>query len=73
MNEKQKKQIRESRYITKLIEKSNGKITAKNYVGSKDYLKARCLTCNYEWDIRADHLLERPDCPKCRKMSKIIT
>lgn len=73
MNEKQKKQIRESRYITKLIEKSNGKITAKNYVGSKDYLKARCLTCNYEWDIRADHLLERPYCPKCRKMSKIIT
>ena len=54
-------------YQEKLTEKSHGKLLAINYHGSKEKLSVGCSECGNVWKIRADHLLDRPYCPKCKK------
>lgn len=55
-----------NRYAEKILEKSNGKIKVLTFINSKANVKALCLECGYEWNIRADHLQERCYCPKCK-------
>ncbi|MGN0621205.1 MAG: exonuclease domain-containing protein [Porcipelethomonas sp.] len=57
-------------YVDKIKERSSEKVTALQYNGSKEKLTAECLICHHQWSIRADHLLLRPYCPKCRKHKK---
>ncbi len=54
-------------YQEKLTERSHGKLLAINYHGSREKLSVGCSECGNVWKIRADHLLDRPYCPKCRK------
>lgn len=54
-------------YQAKLEERSNHKVTAMSFKDSRSPAKAKCLICGYEWEARADHLLERPYCPTCKK------
>ena len=57
---------KESKYQYKLAEKSNFTLKINGYSGSKEIIDVKCLLCGYEWKYRADHLLERPYCPKCK-------
>lgn len=61
------KKVKLERYLKKLNEKSDGMITTSEYIGAKEKVIAKCLSCKFEWSIRADHLLERCYCPKCKK------
>ncbi len=54
------------KYQQKISERSNNNITIIKYYGAKEKLTAKCNNCGYEWKIRADHLLERPYCTKCK-------
>ena len=54
------------RFSEKVFKKSNGTIAVLKYYGSKSNAEVGCLNCNNVWKIRADHLLERCYCPKCR-------
>ena len=54
-------------YYDKLAKKSNGNITVTEYVGAKEKVNATCKLCGYNWDVRADHLLTRTYCPRCKK------
>lgn len=62
----ERKNIRAANYAIKLLQKSNGSIYAKNYIGAKDNVTAECLKCGHKWNIRADHLLDRLHCPNCK-------
>ena len=57
---------REEKYKTKIREKSNGKLEILAYYGSREKTKVKCTVCQHEWEYRADHLLERCRCPKCK-------
>lgn len=59
-------QNRTIRYREKVQQRSNGNIEILSYISSKEKVNAKCLICNYEWHIRADHLLERCYCPNCK-------
>ena len=64
----EEKQIKRANYFYYNLEKkSNGKILCSNYKGAKEKVTASCLKCGYEWERRADKLLERAYCPKCHK------
>ena len=54
------------RFSEKVFKKSNGTIAVLKYYGSKSNAEVGCLNCNNVWKIRADHLLERCYCPKCK-------
>lgn len=56
-------------YAEKVHQKSKGKLKVmpEDYVSSRDKVKVRCLECGWEWERRADHLLERCLCPKCMR------
>ncbi|PGT19298.1 excinuclease ABC subunit C [Bacillus cereus] len=60
---------RAENYKQKVIIKSNNTIEVLKYVSSKEKVTAQCKSCGYEWEIRSDHLLARPYCPLCRKMT----
>ena len=55
------------KYQAKLEYRSQHKLTALSYKDSKSSAKAKCLACGYEWEARADHLLDRPYCPICKR------
>lgn len=57
-------------YQAKLDERSEHQLAALSFKDSRSPAKVKCLTCGYEWEARADHLLERPYCPACKKMHK---
>lgn len=66
MSDEERKERRDANYKEKLLHRSNGNINAHDYAGAKDSVSAECLNCGYGWKIRADRLLERPYCPKCK-------
>ncbi len=66
LTDEEKQKIKYDKYAKKILEKSNSKIKALSYTYSKEKVKALCLECGYEWEIRADHLLERCHCPNCK-------
>lgn len=55
------------KYRTKIEEKSQHRITALSFTDSRSEARAKCLVCGYEWTTRADHILDRPYCPLCKK------
>lgn len=57
---------RVEKYNLKVSERSNNTITVLNYVSSKENVLAKCNRCDYEWEIRSDHLLARAYCPSCK-------
>lgn len=61
-----RKQFTTAQYMYKILQKSNGCISASNYKGAKEKVDAVCLQCGYKWYVRADHLQERLYCPDCR-------
>lgn len=65
LSEEEKMQIRANKFYDKIYQKSDGKIQASAYIGSKEIVHAKCLMCGYEWDTRADHLSDRCFCSKC--------
>ena len=67
LSNEEKLKIRAEKYYEKVQQRSNSSVFASNYVGSKEYLTAKCGMCGYEWKIRADHLLSRCFCPNCKK------
>jgi predicted Zn-ribbon and HTH transcriptional regulator len=71
ISDEERKNLRAANYAVKLLQKSNGCVNAKNYTGAKDNVSAECLKCGHKWDLRADHLLDRPYCPRC-KSNKIL-
>lgn len=60
---------RAENYKQKVIIKSNNKIEVLDYVSSKEKVTAKCKSYGHKWEIRSDHLLARPYCPLCRKMT----
>ena len=60
---------RASRYAEKVSTASGGRleIVPDSYTGSRDSVMARCLVCGNVWAVRADHLLSRCYCAKCRR------
>lgn len=65
-----REQLRAAQYTYKILQKSNGCISASNFKGAKEKVDAVCLQCGYKWYIRADHLQERLYCPDCRVHKK---
>ena len=63
----QTRKQRLSKYQAKLDKRSGSCLTVLSYTNSASPARAKCVICGYEWETRADHLLERPNCPKCRK------
>lgn len=57
-------------YNQKLLKRSNNSIYAYGFQGSNRPINAICLICNNKWISRADHLLERPYCAKCKMQLK---
>lgn len=55
-----------TKYSNKILEVSNGSIQVSNYIGAKNNVTAHCNVCGYEWIIRADHLVSRCYCKKCK-------
>ncbi|MGJ7912621.1 excinuclease ABC subunit C [Neobacillus sp. LXY-1] len=53
----------------KVLIKSNNNVDVLNYVSSREKATAHCTSCGHKWEIRSDHLLARPYCPLCRKMT----
>lgn len=60
------------KYAEKVRTNSTGKILVDpdDYRGSREPIRAKCLTCGHEWTSRADHLLARCWCPECRRMHR---
>ena len=65
---------RGKRYVEKINKKSEDKLYVdyKDYKGSKERIRVKCLKCGCIWNPRADHLLERCYCPECRVERKSI-
>lgn len=42
-------------------------VNPDDYRGSRYRVKAKCLKCGNEWELRADHLKDRCWCPCCKK------
>lgn len=55
------------KYREKLGIKSGHTLEALEFIDSRSPAKAKCLSCGHVWSYRADHLLERPYCPRCKK------
>lgn len=66
ISDEERKILRAANYAFKLLQKSHGCVNAKNYTGAKENVNAECLKCGHRWDVRADHLLDRPYCPICK-------
>lgn len=65
----EKKQRRIDRFLAKVAERSNNTllINKESYTGSKEPVEVKCRACGYVWTPRADHLLSRCYCPKCKQ------
>ncbi len=66
MTEEEFLEKRARKFYERIREISDGRLQASNYVGSKDMVHVKCLGCGYEWDVRADHLIQRCHCKNCR-------
>ena len=71
MSEEEKLKKRFSNYQYKISLKSNSTIQVLEYTGSREPVKVKCLACGLERTYsRADHFLERYDCPNCKMIKK---
>ena len=68
MSEENRKKRCAENYYEKIFQKNNRTIVAINYVGAKDDVDAICVVCSHKWKIRADHLVDRCWCPRCKKV-----
>ena len=61
-------------YISKIQERSSGTISIRegSYKGSKERITASCNVCGHVWTPRADYLLSKCYCPKCKKISNWV-
>ena len=59
--------IKYERYQARLDEKSEHKLKLLSFKDSRSPAKVKCLICGYEWETRADHLLERCYCTYCKR------
>lgn len=66
MSNEERKELRSQRYAEKIATKSDGTIEVLEYKGSREKATVRCKMCGYQWKYRADHLLNRCYCSKCR-------
>jgi DNA polymerase III epsilon subunit-like protein/Zn finger protein HypA/HybF involved in hydrogenase expression len=57
-------------FKSKIEGRSENTVTAISYAGSNCPATVKCLICGYEWEARADHILNRPFCPSCRRMKR---
>lgn len=58
------------KYAEKIRARSEGRISVSGYTGSKETVHATCNICGYCWTSRADHLVDRCDCPQCKKIKR---
>lgn len=60
--------IRRERFAEKVDLRSSGtiEVALNSYTGGKENVVAICKICRHKWVIRADHLLARCNCPRCR-------
>lgn len=69
----EQRQIRIDRYAKKVAERSSGTLLVDKttYTKAKESVRVECSVCGYSWTQRADHLLRRCSCPKCRMENQI--
>lgn len=63
-------QTRAKDYADLIWAKSGGTLKVIEYRGSSKKATVICMTCDYRWEIRADHLKTRCYCPCCKKKDK---
>ena len=63
-------QTRAKDYADLISTKSGGTLKVIEYRGSNKKATVICMTCDYRWEIRADHLKTRCYCPCCKKKDK---
>lgn len=63
------KLTRKEAFEKKVAEKSHNSIRAMNYTNSRERVDAECLICGHRWSTRADHLLERCRCSRCKSVN----
>jgi DNA polymerase III epsilon subunit-like protein/rubrerythrin len=56
-----------SRFHRKLDERSGHQLVAMSFKDSRSPARVKCQICGHEWEARADHLLDRPYCPVCKR------
>ena len=66
ISKEERNKVRADNYYDKILKRSNHRIVATNYVGAKENVDARCISCGYKWKNRADHLADRCWCPVCK-------
>lgn len=54
-------------FQSKLDECSGHQLKAVSFKDSRSSARVKCKVCGYEWEVRADHLLDRPYCPACKR------
>lgn len=59
---------RGTQFASKVFAASNGiiEVDPTEYKTIKIKVEAHCLKCDHRWQIRGDHLLEKPACPRCK-------
>lgn len=58
--------LRINNYKEKVYNRSEGKLLVNSYISSKENANISCLQCGYNWNSRADRILGKPYCPKCK-------
>lgn len=68
LSPEQKMKKRIDKYADKVSERSNNRLIVDktSYTGSKEPIQVKCSVCGHIWMPRADHLLSRCYCPKCK-------
>lgn len=63
---------RGAQFASKVSAASNGiiEIDVTAYKNIRVKVEAHCLKCDHRWQIRGDHLLEKPVCPRCNQGGK---
>lgn len=66
-----RKTVRNTESFKKEVEQKDPSIiVCGNYTKMKDKVSVKCKQCGYEWEVRADHLLNGTGCPKCNNSLK---
>lgn len=67
LTEEEKRKMLFEKYCDK-ISKINTNVVVLSYNGAKEKAKYKCLQCEYVWERRADHFIERNNatCPNCK-------
>jgi DNA polymerase III epsilon subunit-like protein/Zn finger protein HypA/HybF involved in hydrogenase expression len=58
-----------NRYMEKVRLASNGNISVIKFWGSNKPATVKCNKCGFIWTTRSDHVIDRPQCPRCAKNS----